>query len=302
MQNALFYLSYGFLWLISIMPFRIIYVVSDFLYLIFFYLLKYRYPVVMQNLKNSFPEKTPEELENIARKFYRHFCDIMVETIKLDGLSEKQAVKRMKITNIDVLDHYYRQNRHALVVFGHYGNWEWICNAPLQYPNYKYLAIYKPLTSKKFDQYFFKMRSKFGGKPVAMHHIFREIFRNANAGQLTATAFVADQVPTLGEIGCWATFLNQETAVFSGVERIALKLNSVVLFARMRKIKRGFYEYSLVTVCENASQFKENEITQLHLNNLENLIKEKPELWLWSHRRWKYSKEEWIKSKMKNHD
>lgn len=287
MTQVIQYLAILKLKALAYLPFGILYRISDFLFFLLYRVLKYRYAVVMENLRNSFPEKPEKELKQIAYGFYSHLCDLLVEVPKMGTISEEQALKRLRYTNVDYLEKLASEKKHALVVFGHYNNWEWGGFSPLFCNKFQHLAIYKPLTSKVFDAYLFKIRQRFGVKPVAMHHIFREIFKHNNQGMLTATAFVADQAPTFGESQNWLPFLNQQTAVFTGVERIARKIDSVVLFADVKKVKRGHYEIELIPICENPKDVDELEITRLHLNYLEKVIRRQPEFWLWSHRRWK---------------
>lgn len=289
MKNVLQRIGVFFIYLFSLLPFWAMYLVSDILYLLFYYVIHYRRRVVYENLKSAFPEKSEQEIHQIQRKFYRHLGDLIVESIKSVTISKKQLRKRVVLTNPDVITNYYARGRNLVAIGGHYCNWEW---AGLNFPFYtdkKFLIVYKPLSNAIFDQFFQRVRARFGTIPVAMSRSMRELARLRD--EQTAIALLGDQTPSREELDYFTDFLNQKTPVFLGVEKIARATNSVVLYYDMERVKRGYYTYTLHTLFEESKQTKEYEITQAHVKFLENVIKQKPENWLWSHRRWKFKPE-----------
>ncbi len=287
------YLSYlifiGFGKLIALLPFRLLYLLSDMLYYLIFYIVKYRKNVVLENLHNSFPEKTNEEINFIAKRFYRHFCDLLVEIIKLLNISKEDLIKRMKLKNPELYAETYKNNKHMLMMIGHYCNWEWGLAIGLQM-QHKFVSIYKPLSNKYFDKLMIKLRCQFNALVVPMKMASRLFLNNIRENILTELNIIADQTPHIGEIHYWTTFLNQRTPVFEGVEKLAIKTKQPVFFARVSKVKRGYYEVFIEKLCDDASLYKTHEITEMHVKALEKIIIEAPQYWLWTHRRWKYNK------------
>ncbi|MFD2871214.1 lysophospholipid acyltransferase family protein [Mucilaginibacter ximonensis] len=277
------------LYLFSLLPFWVMYAVADLLYPLLYYVFHYRRRVVYQNLKNSFPEKSDREIHEIQRKFYRHLCDLIVETIKSVSISEKQIRRRVILTNPEVITNYHAQGRSLVAIGGHYCNWEWAGQNFPFYTENKFLIVYKPLTSAIFDRFFQQVRARFGTVPVAMNKAMRELVKLRN--EQPAIALLGDQTPSREELDYFTDFLNQKTPVFLGVEKIARATNSVVLYYDMKKVKRGYYTYTLYTLFEDPKQTKEYEITKAHVKFLENIINREPQYWLWSHRRWKFKPE-----------
>lgn len=271
------------------MPLRWLYVISDLMYIIIYKILKYRVDVVKKNLRNSFPEKSEKELLEIERKFYRHFCDLFIEQFYIMYASPEQAKRLFKIKNIALLDQYYEKGNSLVVAGGHYGNWELYSLLGL-YLKHHLLGVYKPLTNKYYERFLNKARERFGAITVPMKETARTAIEYARDGKLFFLGLIADQTPARGEIRYWTTFLNQDTPVFLGTEKIARKLNQPVFFCNMRKVKRGFYEVELELLTNTPLQTKPFEITEMHVHALERLINEAPEYWLWSHRRWKHSR------------
>ncbi|MCK5822520.1 MAG: lysophospholipid acyltransferase family protein [Bacteroidales bacterium] len=289
MQKIFFYLFYFFSWLLSIMPLKIQYLNADIIYIILYYIISYRKKVVYTNLKNSFPEKSEKERKIIEKKFYKHLADLFIENISIHFIKEKEILKRVKFTNIEVLNNYYEQNKSVIGVLGHYGNWELYLGMPL-ITKHLNIGVYKKLSNKSFDNFFKKTRQKFGAKPVEMQNTVRTIIKYTKEKKLSFAGFVSDQTPTKSESHYWTKFLNQDTPVFLGVEKIAKKTNQAVVFLDMRKVKRGYYQVEIIKLFDNPKETKEYEITECHVKLLEKIIKEEPEYWLWSHRRWKHKK------------
>ncbi len=289
MQAVGFYLFYGFIWLFTLLPLRLQYAFSWTFYLLVYYVAGYRRKIVFNNLRNAFPEKNEDELLKIAKGFYLHLSDELIEAFRLIHFSEKSIQKRMKILNPEIIHNYYNQSRSIALVFGHYGNWEWLAGLPLAIPH-KCLAIYSPLKNPYFDRMMIRFRSKFGLEVVPTNRVLQEILSHHQSGERILTMFLGDQRPAKRHVQYWAKFLNQDTGVFLGVEKIAVKLNHVVVYARIQKVRRGYYELEFVPLYENPRETVQYEITNRHLSMLEADINKKPDYWLWSHRRWRSRK------------
>lgn len=274
----------------ALLPLRVLYVVSDFNYFIVYYLIKYRKKVVFENLRNAFPEKSEEEIILIAKKFYHHFCDLFIETIKIFNLSYKQSKKRMHFVNPELINEEYNRGKHILTVLGHYNNWEWVNSVGRQMP-YCFASIYKPLSNKYIDKLMIRFRTKFGEDVVPMNQTGRYLVQNMKDGKLTMLNFLSDQSPMRHEVQYWATFFNQKTPVYLGIEKLAIKTKQPVYYLHLHKIKRGYYSLTFQKLCDDASILKPYELTDLHVKILEDHIREFPQYWLWSHRRWKIKPE-----------
>jgi Kdo2-lipid IVA lauroyltransferase/acyltransferase len=289
MKAIVFYLSIPFIYLISLLPFWLFYGVSDFFFLLIYYVIGYRKKVVLENLRRSFPDKKEEELKKIRFKFYRYFCDFVLETLKTLTISKKKMLKHCKL-NPDakaLFDKYHAENKSLIFVMGHYGNWEWAGNTFSIVGKHRLYVIYHPLTNKYFNDLIIGMRTRFGTKLIAMKNTVRDMLSNRK--ELTATAFIADQTPP-PEGAYWTKFLNQDTPVFWGTEKIARKVNYPVIFVNVKRVKRGYYEIFAETLVEEPAKTTEGQISEMHTRRLEQEIIKQPELWLWSHRRWKHKK------------
>lgn len=276
-------------WIIHAIPLRLNYLFSDFLYLIIYYVVRYRRSVVSRNLLNSFPEKSIKERVLIEKKFYHHLCDTFIETLYYDRISNKESKERVKYLNPELPLRYLDQGRPVVVCLGHYNNWEWFVNWPL-FTNYRFYTIYKKLKSKAFGRFFHNLRSKFGAVPLERSATFRQLMEDTQKGIPTLSAFIFDQTPRIKEIQYWTTFLNQDTAVLVGAEKVAQKIDAVVVAAHPRKIRRGYYEVEYFLITEHAKGTAKFEITEQCNRFLEKIIREKPEYWLWSHKRWKHKR------------
>jgi len=290
MKKTAYYLFYSFAWFISILPTKLQYVISDFFYVIIFYIIKYRRDVVASNLRKSFPEKSEQELKKIEKAYYHHLLDLFIEVMSMINISDKAMRKRNKFMNIELLDDLSKRNIGIVGVAGHYCNWEWFnyLNANC---DYRGLAIYKPLSDKNFEKFMNRIREKYGSIAVPMKRTLKQLIIQSRKEELPFSMMVADQAPGKDEHQYWTTFLNQETAIYLGVEKIAKKFNHAVVFINMRKVKRGYYETTFELITDKPNETKEFEITEKHARLLENLIKENPQYWLWSHKRWKHSRQ-----------
>jgi Kdo2-lipid IVA lauroyltransferase/acyltransferase len=284
-----FYIFYGINWIITLLPLPVLYVFSDFIFIILYYFPSYRRKIVKSNLKNAFPEKSEAELKSIGKKYYRHLADLFVETLKLTHMSKKQILRRCKVLNPELFVRLNNEKRDIVAIMGHYNNWEWIPSIA-QFANYKYISIYKPLQNKRFGDFMNSLRKQWGSYLVPMSLIMREIINDRKNGVNTCTGFIADQTPVKHEIKYWTTFLNQDTPIYLGPEKIASRYDMAVVFINLQKVRRGYYTMTLELLFEHTAGLPEYAITERHVKRLEEIIKEKPEFWLWSHRRWKHKR------------
>lgn len=289
MAAIAYYIFYAINWLITLLPLRVLYLFSDFMFLVLYYIASYRRKVVATNLRNSFPEKTEAELKTIEKKFYRHLADMFIETLAIVHLSEKELVKRYSITNIEILDRLADEKRDVIGVLGHYNNWEWLNTLPHR-TKYKTVSIYKPLQNKYFDHFMNSQRSKFGMVLTPNSLIIREIINDRKNNINTLSCFLSDQTPPIGDIKYWTKFMNQDTAVFLGAEKISSKYDMALVFLNIQKLSRGHYNLNIELLFEHTAGLPEHLITETHVRRLEEIIRENPEYWIWSHKRWKHKK------------
>jgi KDO2-lipid IV(A) lauroyltransferase len=289
MGVAGYYLFYGINWIVTLLPLPVLYFFSDFIYLLLYYFPSYRRKVVATNLKNSFPEKSEEELKCIEKKFYKHLADLFIETLKLSHMSKSQLMKRFTVCNLGVISKLLEEKRDVIAVLGHYNNWEWLAALPL-YTKYKAVSIYKPLQNKYFNMFINKLRSQNGMVLTPMSNIIREIINDRKNNINTISAFISDQTPIKSEIRYWTTFLNQDTPVYMGTEKVASKYDMAIVFFHIQKIKRGYYNLSIELLFDHTAGLPDHLITETHVRRLEEIITEKPEYWIWSHRRWKHKR------------
>jgi len=291
MGTVVFYIFYGLNWVITLLPLKVLYLLSDLLFLILYYFPSYRRKVVSENLKNSFPEKSADEIALIGRKFYRHLADLFVETLKLAHLSNEELKRRLRLTNPELVESLYNSDRDVVVVHSHFNNWEWVGAVFPLYSEYQTVSIYKPLQNTLFDKFLNNLRSRNNAGLTPMNHIVRKIIDNRGNNIRTLYGFMADQTPAKPDIRYYTTFLNQETPVFLGIEKIAAKYDMSIVFFNVQKVKRGYYDLTVELLFEGTSGLPEFKVTEAHVNRLEEVIKKNPEYWIWTHRRWKYKKE-----------
>ena len=278
------------IWIISIMPLFILYGISDFLFIIFYYVVGYRKKVVYQNLRNSFPGKDECEIRKIAHKFYHNLCDLVVEICKGKTISSTGLCKRMEFKNIGIIERLYGEGKSVLAICGHIGNWEWVGMTMQFVTGHKCFAVVKPMNSMFWDDYLAKIRLRFAGDGlIPFKQTLRYLVKHRELPSFTLIA--GDQTPTKSEIEYWTTFLNQDTPLFVGIEKIAKALNSAVVFCNIQRIKRGRYSVEFTLLTNDPKNTAENEITEMHVRALERAIIEHPDNWLWSHRRWKHKRE-----------
>jgi KDO2-lipid IV(A) lauroyltransferase len=289
LKALVFYISLPFLYLLSLLPFPLLYLFSDFVYFLMYYVLGYRKEVVYTNLRNAFPEKTEAELLLIRKNFYKYLCDLFLETFKTLTISPAEAKRRcvMSPQAEAIFANYDAAQKSVIIVMGHFGNWEWSGNAFSLTCKQQLYVIYHPLSNTYFDRLMYDMRSRFGTKLIAMRDTYKDMIRFKD--EVNATAFIADQTPS-PEHAYWTTFLNQDTPVFWGTEKIARKVNYPVVYSSVKRIRRGYYEIQAEVLFDSPRNTFDGEISEAHTRKLEREIQAQPEIWLWSHRRWKHTR------------
>jgi KDO2-lipid IV(A) lauroyltransferase len=286
MQAIFFYLTYPFVFILASFPFWLLYRVSDLLYHILTFS-GYRSEVVLTNLRNSFPDKSDAQIVMLKNSYYRYLCDLFLETLKTLRMTEREARERCAFQNPEWLDQLYKEGKSFIIVMGHYGNWEWAGPGFTLNTNFQLVVIYRPLSNKYFERMLSGMRTKFGTRIAKETDTLREMV--ANRKKITATALIADQ--TASPLNAyWTTFLNQDTPVYVGPEKLAKKFNYPVVYMNVKRLKRGYYEVIPELLFAHPQETADNEILEGFMNRLESEIKIDPSIWLWSHKRWKHKR------------
>lgn len=291
-ENILYFPLYFYFWLHALLPLKILYILSDILFFPMFYIVRYRRKLVYQNMKDSFPEKSEKEIRRMEKAFYHHFCDYIVETIKLLHISDKETRKRVKFYNTEALQDIVDNGGSCLMLLGHYGNWEFVPSVTLwmRKRSVIFAQIYRPLKNKWFDRFFLKLRGRYHSECIAKQDTLRSILRYKSSGKPSITGFMADQTPSPANIHHWVNFLNHDTPVFTGVEKIAHKVGFSVFYFDVEKIKRGYYSVTIREITKNPKETEEFEITDKYIRMMETTILRAPEYWLWTHNRWKHKR------------
>lgn len=289
MAAIIYYLTLPFIYLLSLLPFRLLYLISDGLYFLLYHVIGYRKDIVNANLKNSFPEKTTAEIIKLEKKFYRYYCDLLLETFKTLTISPKKMLQHCSLDPAaeKLFKKLAAEHKSIIIVMGHKGNWEWAGNTFSLCCQHQLYVIYHPLTNKYFNGLICKMRQRFGTKLTPMKETFRDILKNRQ--ELNATAFIADQSPNPASAH-WMNFLHQDTAVFMGTEKIAQKIKYPIVFVSVKKLTRGYYLLMAEELQAPPNAGTEGSITETHTRKLEADIMEQPETWLWTHKRWKHKR------------
>jgi len=283
----------GILIFLSHLPFWILYGISDFFYLIFRYVTKYRYKVITENLNYAFPKKTEKEIAQIRNKYYRNMCDLAIEAIKLYNMSETQLKKRLIIKGADVINNYYFKEESVIVFAFHYNNWEWCSYLQTQIEQLA-LMVHNPLRGNKpMERFLQHSRGQWGGECVPINQTARTAMKYIKEERLTLLWLAADQsAPANSKY--WTLFLNREAPFFSGPVKLANKTNQPILFQHVKKLKRGKYEVDFSILIEEPGKVDPEDILLEYVRKMEQLIKEEPEYYLWSHRRWKHARPEGV--------
>lgn len=287
------YLLTGILRLISLLPFRVLYILSDVLYFFIRHIFRYREKVITDNLNHAFPEKSGKEKKQIAARFYRHFTDLMMETVKLHSISESQLNKHLQFEGLDAFKQLYREGKSFIILAMHHNNWEWCSFVQTKGKNLG-LMVYNPVRGNQaMEKFLLHSRERWGGKCIPVHLSARTALEFHQKKVPTALWLGADQTPPASS-KFWTTFLNREAPFFSGPEKIAVKTNQPVFFQHVRKIKRGHYVATFIPLVKQPAGMKPNQILLAYVRKMEEIIKKEPEYYLWSHRRWKHQRPEGI--------
>ena len=289
----IYYIAFAFWYLFSLLPFRVHYWISDLLYVFIYRMASYRVKVVRHNLSTSFPEKTPEELRQIERDYYRWFCDYIVETVKMFSVKEKTMRLRMKVEGIEQAADDCRRGRSVSLFVGHYCNWEWLSTMVFYFPKDTVCAqLYHPIENKVLDRLFLYSRSRFGAHTINMMDAFKLLAGWSKQNKVTVTGYISDQVPGYSSMHYWPWFLNHDTPAYTGAERISRILDTTCYYLDIYRPRRGYYVVKFVKMCDKTKDIPKFGLTEMYYRMLENSIKRNPEYWLWSHNRWKRTREQ----------
>ena len=274
---------------IALLPLGVLYVFADFLYFLLFHVVRYRRAVVEDNLRQCFPDKEQAWLKETEKKFYRHFADCFVETVKLLHISDEEIERRVEFENVEIIDNLTAQGKSIVVYFSHCGNWEWAPSVTLHTHTVgvEYCQVYRPLRNKAFDELMLHLRSRFGSVSFPKSTVFRDLFRLKAKGIVTVTGFMSDQKPSHGDPTYVTMFLNRPTAFITGTETLAARLGMATVYWDMEKISRGHYRIVTRLISDGSQKPEHNELTRKYSQMLETTILRDPSIWLWTHKRWK---------------
>lgn len=273
--------------LFSKLPLRILYWLSDFIFVILYFVVGYRKKVVFQNLKNSFPEKSDSELKIIRKKFYHNFCDYLVETLKSFTITSHELRVRVQYLNQDIFHEAKSENKNVILLAGHIFNWEWFNAFATVVPQEKSFPVYRKVQSSFWEQKVKEIRNRFGNHALEAKEVIRHIFKNTNDGN-SVYMFVADQTPHSSEVTYGLEFLHQKTPAFVGYDKLSTRMDLVFVYCEMKKVKRGYYQINYHRIYPDGEKFQEYEVVRKFHKMLETTINKRPDNYLWSHRRWKY--------------
>ncbi len=294
-MKIIYPIVYGLFYLLSMLPFRVLYCISDFFYLLVYRLIGYRKKVVRNNLTSSFPEKSLDEIKYIERGFYHFLCDYFLETVKLMSITPKTLHKHMEFQHLDVVEQCFAEGQCCSGILGHYCNWEYLSTTPLafkRFPDAIVGLIYHPLINDMFDQLFLAMREHSGGVCIKKKDVLRQLLTYKKEKKNYIFGYISDQTPKWNNIHLWLPFLNHDTPVFTNGEKIMRKMNNAVFYVDMQRPRRGYYVVDFQLITRQPAQMEEFAITRRFFEMLEASIRRDPRYYLWSHNRWKRTHEE----------
>ena len=295
MKQLSYRLLYGLTYAISLLPFWLLYLISDGLFLLIYYIIRYRRKVVWKNLSSSFPEKDEAELQQISRQFYHWLCDYFVETVKLLSISNEKLLRRIEFKGVEQLEQCFDNGQDCAAILGHYCNWEWLSATGLAFKRHPEAVtglIYHPLYNDAFDQLFIDIRKAHGGDCIPKQDILRHLITLKRDNRRSLFGYISDQAPRWHNIHLWLPFLNHDTPVFTGGERIMRKMDDAVFYVEMERPRRGQYVCTFRLLSPHAAQEPDDEITRRFFQMLEETIRRAPSYYLWTHNRWKRTHEE----------
>ncbi len=287
MQLLVFIIAYPFLWIVSILPFPIFYFLSDCVYLLVYHVIGYRKKVVRANLALALPHLTAKERLQIEKKSYHHLCDMFLEMVKTMTISSAEMNKRFVVTNLEVMADLEKKGKSIMLIASHYASWEWLLSFN-QKVSLKGIGVYKKLANKHFDKLVRDIRSKYNTELVPTNQTIPLIANNQRNNIQCIYGLASDQSPKADRIFHWQSFMGVEVPVHTGPEMLAKKYDMNVVFAKVKKIKRGYYELTIVPLSENAKSVPDFEITEAYIREVEKQIAEAPEYYFWTHKRWKH--------------
>jgi len=291
MQRIIFYIFYPFIWLLSKAPFFVLYLISDFIFLILFYLIGYRKKLVLSNLKRVFSDKTEKEILKIRRQFYHHFVDIFMEMIKTFTISEKQIKKHYNFTNISLLDQIGESGKSMVVVGSHYGNWEWVVSMSL-HVGFDAYGTYTKINNKLLEDKIKSTRSRFGGHMVLKKDTIKNIANNYKNNKIGIYGLLSDQSPQIGRAFYWADFLGVRVPIHTGAEMLSKRYDCAYVFMEVNKVKRGYYDVSFELISDEPKSIPDFQLTDVFLEKVEKQIRKTPEYYFWTHNRFKHEGKE----------
>lgn len=278
---------------LSLLPLRVHYLFSDMMYFIIYYGAHYRRKVVRNNLTSAFPERDIKEIKKIERQFYRWFCDYIVETFKMASISREEMARRMVFKGTEEIEKCWAEGQSCGVMLGHYCNWEWVSTLPLALSEKGICAeLYHPIENPETNQFFIELRQRFGSVCIPMERALRDIVKYRREGRPLVIGYIADQKPNWRNIHLWMDFLNHNTPMFTGSERIIKRTGQAFFYGDVRRVKRGYYECEFKLIDRHPDNVPDYQLTERYMHELEQTIRRDPALWLWSHDRWSRTKEE----------
>ena len=295
MKKIAYYPLYGFVYSLSLLPFRVLYLISDGIFLLIYHIIRYRRKIVKKNLTASFPDKSQTELRTIERRFYHWLCDYFMETVKLLSISNEQLLQHIEFRGVEQLEACYDDGQDCAAILGHYCNWEWLSATGLAFKRYPQAVmglIYHPLYSEAFDRLFIAIRSAHGGACIPKKDILRHLIKYRQENRRTLFGYISDQTPKWENIHLWLPFLHQDTPVFTNGEKLMRRMNNAVFYTEMERPRRGHYICTFHLITRDSQQMEEFAITRRFFEMLEDTIRREPQYYLWTHNRWKRTKEE----------
>ncbi len=295
--SILYRILYVIVWLFSLLPLRLMYLLSDLIWLVMFACppLRYRRKIVQKNLRESFPDRNDSELRSIERRFYRQFLDQIFETVKMASMGRRRICRHMTFSDTEVICRDFEEGRSAVLYLGHTGNWEWISSLPLHFDSAReFCQVYHPLENRAFDRLMLKLRGRYSAQSIPMEHTLRRLLEFRRDGKPFIVGMIADQVPLLWNIHYFTRFMNHDTPVFTGSERIARKMDLAVYYCKVTRVRRGYYNCRFIPMFPHTADLPEYAVTEKYMRLLEENICEQPYLWLWTHNRWKRTRQDYL--------
>lgn len=295
-EQILYAVVYALAYVVSLLPLWLLYRLSDLCFLLVYHVIGYRRKIVRRNLVQSFPDKSIKDIRQIESRFYRWLCDYAFETIKLLSISQSEMRRRMQFRGMDLIEEAARQHRSCAVYIGHYCNWEWVTSLGLWLPDDVLgTQIYHVLENRVFDKLLLHIRSRWHTVSVPVAETLRRVAQYHRDSQSIAMGYISDQVPFWNNIHYWTQFLNHDTPVLTGAEKIAKRFDDRVLYFDISRPRRGYYVVDVVMLADRSREIQDFQVTETYFRCLEKSIIRQPELWLWTHNRWKRTREEYNK-------